>query len=77
MSVISNLINDKPRTKAEIINKLQQILDIEVCNSTIEKDMFCLKMDFDAPIECDRSKAMYYMDEPYSFKEALINWLEI
>ncbi len=38
-----------------------------ICNSTIEKDMHTLKMDFDAPIKYSRlEKGYYYADEDYS-----------
>ena len=39
----------------------------DICDSTIEKDMFAMKMDFDAPIRYSkREKGYYYEDEDYS-----------
>ncbi|MCG8573975.1 MAG: WYL domain-containing protein [Flavobacteriales bacterium] len=39
----------------------------DICDSTIEKDMFAMRMDFDAPIKYSkREKGYYYEDEEYS-----------
>lgn len=40
---------------------------IDICDSTIEKDLFAMRMDFDAPIKYSkRDKGYYYEDEHYS-----------
>lgn len=39
----------------------------DICDSTIEKDMFVMRMEFDAPIKYSkREKGYYYEDEDYS-----------
>ncbi len=39
----------------------------DICDSTIEKDMFAMRMDFDAPIKYSkREKGYFYEDEDYS-----------
>ncbi|MEO9533009.1 MAG: WYL domain-containing protein [Crocinitomicaceae bacterium] len=39
----------------------------DICDSTIEKDMFAMRMEFDAPIKYSkREKGYYYEDEDYS-----------
>jgi predicted DNA-binding transcriptional regulator YafY len=39
----------------------------DICDSTIEKDMFAMRMDFDAPIKYSkREKGYFYTDEEYS-----------
>jgi predicted DNA-binding transcriptional regulator YafY len=39
----------------------------DICDSTIEKDMFAMRMEFDAPIKYSkREKGYYYEDEEYS-----------
>ena len=39
----------------------------DICDSTIEKDMFAMRMEFDAPIKYSkREKGYYYEDENYS-----------
>lgn len=39
----------------------------DICDSTIEKDMFAMRMEFDAPIKYSkRDKGYYYEDEEYS-----------
>ena len=41
-----------------------------ICNSTIEKDMFFMKMEHDAPIKYSkRYNGYYYTDEKFSFDE--------
>lgn len=40
---------------------------IDICDSTIEKDMFAMRMEFDAPIKYSKKeKGYYYEDEHYS-----------
>lgn len=39
----------------------------DICDSTIEKDMFAMRMDFDAPIKYSKGeKGYFYEDEEYS-----------
>ena len=39
----------------------------DICDSTIEKDLFAMRMDFDAPIKYSkRDKGYYYENEDYS-----------
>jgi predicted DNA-binding transcriptional regulator YafY len=39
----------------------------DICDSTIEKDLFAMRMDFDAPIKYSkRDKGYYYEDENFS-----------
>ena len=35
-----------------------------ICDSTIEKDMFAMKMDHDAPIKYNRAEKGYYYEDP-------------
>ncbi|UKN01509.1 WYL domain-containing protein [Paracrocinitomix mangrovi] len=40
---------------------------VDICDSTIEKDMFAMRMDFDAPIKYSKKeKGYYYEDEQFS-----------
>lgn len=40
---------------------------IDICDSTIEKDMFAMRMEFDAPIKYSkREKGYFYEDDSYS-----------
>jgi len=42
----------------------------DICDSTIEKDMFAMRMEFDAPIKYSkRDKGYYYEDEEYSIDQ--------
>jgi hypothetical protein len=35
-----------------------------ICDSTIEKDMFAMKMEFDAPIRYSKRHSGYYYEDP-------------
>lgn len=42
----------------------------DICDSTIEKDLYAMRMDFDAPIKYDkRQKGYYYEDEDFSIEK--------
>jgi predicted DNA-binding transcriptional regulator YafY len=42
----------------------------DICDSTIEKDMFAMRMEFDAPIKYSkRDKGYFYEDEEYSIDQ--------
>ncbi len=42
----------------------------DICDSTIEKDMFAMRMDFDAPIKYSKKDGgYYYEDESYSIEK--------
>lgn len=43
------------------------VMGSDICDSTIEKDMFAMRMEFDAPIKYSkREKGYFYDDEHYS-----------
>jgi hypothetical protein len=77
MHVITQTIMNNPVTKDQIKEAVERRIGDRVCNSTIEKDLFILKMEFDAPIECNRSSKLYYYTEPYSFTAAMIAWMDV
>lgn len=74
---IAMLIQNKPLSKAELIEALDEKMSHTFCNSQIEKDIFCLRMDMDAPIVFNKKTNSYEMTEPYDFKDALFNFLNI
>ena len=42
----------------------------DICDSTIEKDLFAMRMEFDAPIKYSkRDKGYYYEDDNYSIED--------
>lgn len=65
----------KPMSKQELIFRLYDKFEVYFCNSQIEKDLFCLKNDFDAPIEYCQAMRKYNLTEKYDFKEALYNYV--
>jgi hypothetical protein len=77
LAIIANSLTYKPMSKEELKNQIAEKLHEHVCNSSIEKDLFCLKMDFDAPIEYKKSNNTYIIAEPYNFNQHLINWLSV
>lgn len=72
---IIQILQSYPSTKTEIIEKLYLRFDQMFCNSQIEKDLFCLKMDFDAPIEFSKDLKKYVIDKDYDFKNALYEYV--
>jgi len=49
--------------------------DDGLCKSTIEKDLFFMKAEFDAPIECNRTNNEYsYRDPDYNFSHAFLRY---
>ena len=74
LAKIAEIIGTRAVTKAMILRKLYDAFNHEFSQSQIEKDIFCLRMDFDAPIVCDRSTKLYYFNENYDFREALLNY---
>jgi hypothetical protein len=77
---ISNIIfclQVKPMNKEELKDKLFEKFQICFSNSQIEKDLFCLKNDFDAPIEYNKLMKKYVLIEHYDFKEALYNYVTL
>lgn len=75
--IIANRLAYKPTSKKELIEIIKEKTDDEICNSSIEKDMFLLKMDFDAPLKYNKRLEAYYLTENYDFKSALFNWLNV
>lgn len=74
---IALMIQSKPLSKQEIINRLEDKMDKTFSASQIEKDIFFLRMDLDAPIEFNYNISKYELSEPYDFKEALFNFVSL
>lgn len=51
----------RPPTKNQIIEKLDEKLNIKVCVSSIEKDIYRLRTDFGITIRCNRFTKGYYI----------------
>jgi hypothetical protein len=77
LAIIANSLAYKPMSKEELKNQIAEKLNECVCNSSIEKDLFCLKIDFDAPIQYKKSNNTYIITESYNFNQHLINWLSV
>jgi hypothetical protein len=74
---ISIMISSKPMSRMDLINRLELIFEHKFSRSQIEKDIFSLKMEFDAPIKYDYDLRAYKMTEQYDFKEALYNFIDV
>lgn len=75
LSKIIQILQNRALTKCELIDRLSDYFEHSFSESQIEKDIFCLRMDFDAPIVYRKSLKNYYIDGDYDFKEALFNYL--
>jgi hypothetical protein len=77
LSIIANALINKPLSKNELQQKLFEKIQEHVCCSTIEKDLFLLRMDFDAPIIYEKRTKKYYITKSYNFNKSLLNWLNV
>ena len=71
------ILQSKKVTKSDIIEKLNWKYNHDFSISQIEKDLYILKNDFDAPIlteKRDRS-FFYWLPNDYDFKEALYKFV--
>jgi hypothetical protein len=57
----------------QIVSKVNHSIDYPVCKSSIEKDIFNLKMDFDIEIESSRLGLM--LVEKIDIKEKVLQYL--
>jgi len=76
--IIDRMLRNKYKTfpsKADLREACEEALYGEsygdnICDSTIEKDMFAMKMDHDAPIKYSKSNAgYYYLDPDFSIND--------
>ena len=74
---IAIMISGKPMSQTDLINRLELIFEHKFSPSQIEKDIFSLKMEFDAPIKYDYDLRAYKMTEEYDFKESLFNFIDV
>jgi predicted DNA-binding transcriptional regulator YafY len=82
MSAIVQILNDrigvKKVTAEQIRRHLYLAYDIECSKSSIEKDLFALKLDFDLPVQVDQGRrGGYYLTERFDFLEALREYLKL
>ena len=78
ISILYREIRDhSPITQKELLDRVNQIVepDMRVCKSTIEKDLFKMKMDFD--VEIISSRRGYKLAEEIDFKEKVIEYFNI
>ena len=67
----------KEMTKKEIMDHLWDKMNENCCESTIEKTIYFLRNDMDAPIEYNRYTKKYYISGNYSFTDNLINLIKL
>jgi len=64
-------------TRVEILEYVRYKLDVDICISTIEKDLFVMKIEFDAPLKNRKGYhgGYYYDENDYQFyKSFLAYW---
>ena len=75
LAKIVNILQSVSCSKTEIIYRLEDIFEKQFSESQIEKDIFCLRMDFDAEITYNKTLDCYSINQEYDFKEALYNFV--
>jgi hypothetical protein len=80
LSAIAQILNDRvgvgPLNVSKIHFALNWRYEIECCKSTVEKDLFTLRMDFDMPMHTVGKKG-YYLKERFDFLQALKSYLNL
>ena len=66
-----------PLTCKELVEKVNRSvdLDLQICKSTIEKDLFKMRMDFD--IELNSSSKGYTLAEEVDFVDRVVQYFNI
>lgn len=76
MSIIYREIRDNgPINCTRLLSKVNNNIDTPVCRSSIEKDIYRLKMELD--VELDSSRKGYTLVEEVDFKEQVIQYFNI
>ena len=77
IGALVHVLQSRQVTKNEIIERLFDKFDKKFCQSQIEKDMYILKNDFDAPINTVKKDnfCFYYLPSDYDFREALYQYV--
>jgi hypothetical protein len=76
MSIIYREIKNRgPVTCKHLHSKVNSIVDRPVCKSTIEKDLFKLKMDFD--VEFISSRRGYVLADEVDFVDKVVEYFNI
>lgn len=76
MSIIYREIRDNgPISCSQLLSKVNCSIDQPVCKSSIEKDIFKLKMDLD--VDLDSSRQGYTLAEEVDFKEHVMQYFNI
>lgn len=84
--IIDRLIRNEQRpfpTKSDLRRACEEELygsdaGQNICDSTIEKDLFAMRMEYDAPIKFSRAnKGYFYEDKEFTIEEAPLNEKDI
>lgn len=75
MSAIVYCLQQRAYTIERLHSKVNHILSDNFSKSSIEKDMFMLREEFDCPIE--RSPAGLVIIEDYDFISKLTEWVQL
>jgi hypothetical protein len=77
ISIICQGLNWKPMTKKEIQDHIWDKLQSSSSSSCIEKDIYLLRNEFDAPIKYNRINHKYEIYEEFDFISSLTQYLNI
>lgn len=75
MSIIVYMLQVKPHGISQITARINHITGVDYCRSTIEKDIFMLRNEFDCPIERNDQNRLVILED-YSFVQSIIRWIE-
>jgi len=77
LSAIVHVLNNSTCNTQQLKNKVSELIDVEVCKSTIEKDLYHLRMEYDLDEYIERSSGGYHIPENIDFIALLKNHLNL
>jgi hypothetical protein len=77
LSAIVHVLNHSTCNTKQLRNKVSELIDVEVCKSTIEKDLYHLRMEYDLDEYIERRSGGYHIPENIDFIALLKNHLNL
>jgi hypothetical protein len=77
LSAIVHVLNHSTCNTQQLRCKVSELIDVEVCKSTIEKDLYHLRMEYDLDEYIERRSGGYHIPDKIDFITLLKNHLNL
>ena len=77
LSAIVHVLKESHLNTKELRCKVSELIDVEVCKSTIEKDLYHLRMEYDLDDYIEKSTKGYHIPSNIDFLTLLKNHLNL